>query len=326
MSYKKWLIGFATADAMGVPVEGYKSEKLKNDPVKNMRGFGSWNQPAGTWSDDTSLTITTMESIARLKKIDYNDIMNNFVKWYDKGEFTADGLFDVGITTRRGIINFKNGVPATESGPDGEYDNGNGSLMRIMPVAMYLHSIYGNNFNADAMDVIHNVSSLTHGHAISTMACGIYCLIAAELLEGKSIKESITTGLSKGKAYYEKDEDFKMHMKHFIRLYDDNFAQLPEKDIMSGGYVIESIEAAIWCLLNTNDFKSLILKAVNRGHDTDTTAAISAGLGGLAYNVEDLPKEWINTLRKKEYLESIEENFYDSINSLVNKTRSSHNE
>ena len=313
MNYKKWLIGFATADAIGVPVEGYKSEKLKNDPVKNMRGFGSWNQPAGTWSDDTSLTIATMESIARLKKIDYDDIMNNFVKWYDNGEFTVDGLFDVGITTRRGIRNFKNGVSATESGPNGEYDNGNGSLMRIMPVAIYLYSIYGNNFNADAMDIIHNVSSLTHGHEISQMACGIYCLIAAELLEGKSIKESITIGLSKGKDYYGKNEDFAKYMKNFTKLYDDNFAKLPEKYIMSGGYVMESIEAAIWCLLNTSDFKSLILKAVNRGHDTDTTAAITAGLGGLAYDVEDLPKEWTNTLRKKEYLEIIEESFFNSL-------------
>ena len=326
MSYKKWLVGFATADAMGVPVEGYTSETLKNDPVKDMRGFGSWNQPAGTWSDDTTMTIATMESIARLKKIDYTDIMNNFVKWYNKGDFTVAGRFDIGNTTRRGIENFKKGVSAIKSGPNGKYDNGNGSLMRIMPIAFYLHSIYGNDFNADAMEIIHNVSSLTHGNAISKMACGIYCLIAAELLEGKSIKESIATGLSKGKEYYGKNENFVEYLKYFSRLYDESFAKLPEESIMSGGYVIESIEAAIWCLLNTNDFKSLILKAVNRGHDTDTTAAITAGLGGLVYNVEDLPKEWTNTLRKKDYLEKIEKYFFYILDNLVNKTRSSHNE
>ena len=313
MSYKKVIVGFAIADATGVPVEFTDHKEIKKNPVISMRGYGTWRKPAGTWSDDTSLTIATMESIARLKKIDYTDIMNNFVKWYDKGEFTVDGLFDVGNTTRDGILNFKSGSPAISSGNDDEYSNGNGSLMRIIPVAIYLHALHGNNFTAEDMDIIHNVSALTHGHEISKMACGIYCLIAAELLEGKSIKEAVATGLRKGKTYYENDEGFAIHMRHFARLYNDDFAQLPEEDIRSGGYVIESIEAAIWCLLNTNDFKSLILKAVNLGHDTDTTAAISAGLGALTYNVEDLPKEWLNTLRKKEYLEKMEEAFYNSL-------------
>ena len=197
MGYKKnAILGFAIADATGVPVEFSSSEELKRFPVKSMRGFGTYNKPAGTWSDDTTMTIATMESIARRRKIDYDDIMNNFVKWYDKGEFTVDGLFDIGLTTRQGISNFKHGKPATESGPNGERSNGNGSLMRIMPVAVYLHTLYGNNFNDDAMDIIHNVSALTHGHEIAQIACGLYCLIAAELLEGKPIKEAIQTGLS----------------------------------------------------------------------------------------------------------------------------------
>ena len=313
MNGRKVIVGLAIADATGVPVEFSSHKERKIDPVKEMRGYGTYNKPAGTWSDDTSLTIATMESIARLKKIDYTDIMNNFVKWYDKGAFTANGLFDVGNTTRKGINNFKDGAPATESGPDDEHSNGNGSLMRIIPIALYLHALHGNNFTAEDMDIIHNVSALTHGHEISQMACGIYCLIAAELLEGKSIKEAVATGLRKGKAYYENIEGFAEHMKYFARLYDDDFAQLPEDDIRSGGYVIESIEASIWCLLNTTDLKSLILKAVNLGHDTDTTAAISAGLGTLIYNVEDLPKEWLNTLIKKSYLEKIEEDFYNSL-------------
>ena len=301
MNGKKIIVGFAIADATGVPVEFIDHKEIKKNPVISMRGYGTWRKPAGTWSDDTSLTIATMESIARLRKIDYTDIMNNFVKWYDKGAFTVDGLFDIGNTTREG------------SDDDDEYSNGNGSLMRIMPVAIYLHALHGNNFTAEDMDIIHNVSALTHGHEISKMACGIYCLIAAELLEGKSIKEAVATGLSKGKAYYENNKAFAKYMYHFARLYNDDFAQLPEADIRSGGYVIESIEASIWCLFNTSDLKSLILKAVNLGHDTDTTAAISAGLGTLVYNVEDLPAEWINKLRKKEYLEKIETAFLNSL-------------
>ena len=317
MSYKKnALLGFAVADAMGVPVEFSSTESLKRNPVVDMRGFGSWNQPAGTWSDDTSLTIATMESISRLKKIDYTDIITNFVKWYKEGAFSVDGCFDIGRTTYLGLHNFMNGIPAVESGPDDIKSNGNGSLMRIMPIAVYLHALYGNNFSADSMDIIHNVSSLTHGHEISQMACGIYCLIAAELLEGKAIKEAVATGLSKGKVYYENDEDFAIHLKHFARLYDEHFAELPEEDLRSGGYVIESIEASIWCLLNTYDFKSLILKAINLGHDTDTTAAIAAGLGCLIYDSATLPSEWVKTLRAKETLTKIENAFIQSLGGV----------
>ena len=318
MGYKKnALLGFAIADATGVPVEFSTSEELKRFPVISMRGHGTYNQPAGTWSDDTSLTIATMESIARLKKIDYTDIMQNFVKWYDEDAFTVDELFDIGRTTAQGITRFKKGAPATESGPAGERSNGNGSLMRIMPVAVYLHALHSNNFTAEDMDIIHNVSALTHGHEISQMACGLYCLIAAELLEGKPIKKAITTGLSKGLTYYESDPDFKEHLGAFARLYDENFAKLPEDAIMSGGYVIESIEAALWCLQNTNDFKSLILKAVNRGHDTDTTAAIAAGLGCLVYDTATLPNDWIETLRAKEKLTEIEAAFIKTLEELT---------
>ena len=314
MDYKRnAILGFAIADAVGVPVEFSSSKERKNDPVKEMRGFGSWNQPAGTWSDDTSMTIATMESIARLEKIDCIDIMSNFIKWYDNNEFTVDKLFDIGNTTRKAIIHAKEGIPNVPT----IYSNGNGSLMRIMPVAVYLHTLYSNNFDDEAMDIIHNVSALTHGHEISKMACGLYCLIAAELLEGKPIKEAVNTGLSKGLAYYEGYTDFAIHLKHFMRLYDKNFANLPVEDLRSGGYVIESIEASIWCLLNTNDFKSLILKAVNLGHDTDTTAAIAAGLGCLVYDTATLPSEWIETLRAKDKLTNIETAFIKTLDKIA---------
>ena len=140
-----------------------------------MRDGGIWNQPIGTWSDDTSLTIATMESISRLQKIDYTDIMTNFANWYQKGEFTAnDYCFDTGIATRQAINNFLDGVYALDCGLNGERNNGNGSLMRILPIAFYLFYQYGNSFDDEAMNIIHSVSSLTHAHQRSLIACGIY--------------------------------------------------------------------------------------------------------------------------------------------------------
>ena len=314
MTYKKFLAGFAVGDAVGVPVEFKSRDYLRRSPVRDMIGFGTFKKPAGTWSDDTTMTIATMESIARLKTIDYNDIMNNFAKWYKEGAFTIDGLFDIGNTTRRAVFDFMQGVPALQCGGDDIHSNGNGSLMRILPVAFYLHSKFGNNFTDEAMEIIHNVSSLTHAHDISKMCCGFYCLIAAELITGKSKEIAVADGLSKGAKFYRKSPQLAEILDDiFNRLFDENFAKLPEDVIGSSGYVLDSLEASIWCLLNTSEYKSLILKAVNLGADTDTTGAIAAGLGSLVYNVKDLPTEWINKLRKIEYLESIETSFLESL-------------
>ena len=167
---KSMLFGFAVADALGVPVE-FKSRKiLKKNPVTSMQGFGTYNQPAGTWSDDTSMTLATMESISRLKKIDYADIMQNFSLWLEEGKFTPFGkVFDCGVTCRTAIFNFSTKIfgkskPALECGLRDENSNGNGSLMRILPAVFYLYKIYGENFSSDAVQKIHEISCLTHAH------------------------------------------------------------------------------------------------------------------------------------------------------------------
>ena len=135
-----------------------------------MQGFGTYNQPAGTWSDDTSMTLATMESISRLKKIDYADIMQNFSLWLEGGKFTPFGkVFDCGATCRTAIFNFSTKIfgkskSALECGLRDEKSNGNGSLMRILPIAFYLFKIYGENLSSDAMQKIHEISCLTHAH------------------------------------------------------------------------------------------------------------------------------------------------------------------
>ena len=301
---KASILGFAVADAMGVPVEFSTRFNRKIDPVAEMREYGTWEQPIGTWSDDTSMTIATMESISRLKKVDYTDIMSNFAKWYQKGEFTAnDYCFDTGMATRQAISNFAHGVPALDCGLSGERNNGNGSLMRILPIAFYLFNRYGNSFDDEAMNIIHNVSSLTHAHPRSLIACGIYCLIVAELLSGQDITSAVKIGLSKAKSHYEGLPILDDELKFYSRLFDDNFANLPENEIKSSGYV--TLEAVIWCLLNTNDYKSFVLKAVNLGDDTDTVAAIAGGLAGIIYGLENIPSEWLSVLKKRDYLEDI---------------------
>lgn len=303
---KDMLLGLATGDALGVPVEFDSRRSLKENPVTGMRAFGSWNQPAGTWSDDTSLTIAAMESISRRGKIDYEDIMENFLSWYERDAFTANGeMFDIGNTTRAAIVRFSRRLlPANKCGATEGNSNGNGSLMRILPATLYLYGTRG-KIGGEELKIIQEFSALTHGHIISQIACGIYSLIAAQILNGKNISDAFKLGMDDAKNFYGNVEAF----KHFSRLCDENFAALPEEKISAVGYVVSTLEAALWCLLNTDDYKSLALKAVNLGEDTDTTAAVAGGLAGIIYGVESIPIEWLNTLKRRDYLEKICEDF-----------------
>ncbi len=296
---RSMVIGVAVGDALGVPVEFMSRERLKQNPVVDMRSGGTWGEPAGTWSDDTSLTIATMESLGRLKRLDLDDIMSNFVGWLKHDEFTANGYtFDVGNTTAGAIGNYIKGASVERCGLRDADSNGNGSLMRILPMALY----------TDSLDDVHAVSALTHAHPRSLIACGIQCLIARELLSGKAIEQAVKDGLLRAEDYYSRSE-YAEELSHYERLFDPNFGALDEDAIESSGYVVHSLEAALWCLLNTTDYRSLALKAVNLGRDTDTVGAIAGGLGGLAYGLANIPSEWIDALQNKTLLNKIAEGF-----------------
>lgn len=300
------LLGLATGDALGVPVEFESRNTLQRDPVTGMRSDGSWGQPAGTWSDDTSLTVAAMVSIAQRGKLDYQDIMENFLRWYEREEFTATGeRFDIGNTTRSGIVRFSRRLlPPIKCGATAATSNGNGSLMRILPATLYLYGTRG-KIGGDELKIIHDFSAMTHGHIISCMACGIYSLIAAQVLSGKNIAEAFEHGMKDAKTFYDSNEAF----SKFARLCAEDFAALPEDKISAAGYVVSTLEAALWCLLNTNDYKTLALKAVNLGEDTDTTGAVAGGLAGIVYGAASIPEEWLATLKRRDYLERIAEDF-----------------
>jgi ADP-ribosylglycohydrolase len=310
------ILGLAVADAVGVPVEFKSRESLRNNPFTGMQGYGTYNQPPGTWSDDTSLTLCLLDSLAN-KKIDYADIMQKFISWIDEAKYTPHGaVFDVGIATRKALQRFQNGTEPLECGGTSEQDNGNGSLMRILPIAFYLHAFYGLDFTKDekAVAIIHNVSSLTHAHKRSLIACGIYLIIAGNLLEqSANLKKTIHSSLKKAKEYYEDKKEYAGELKHYKRLFKKDCATLPETEIKSSGYVVDTLEAALWSLLNTDNYKDCVLKAVNLGEDTDTVAAVTGGLAGMFYGVDSIPKDWLKQLARRDYIEKLCEEFYCSL-------------
>lgn len=308
--------GMAAGDAMGVPVEFVHREVLAQDPIKDMTHGGTHNQPAGTWSDDTSMTLCLLDSMARTGKLDYTDIMNNFVRWEENAEFTAGGItFDIGNTSSIAIERFKNGVEAMECGGRGEGDNGNGSLMRIAPMALWLARHPEKDMDT-CMEEVHKISALTHAHPRSKMACGLYVLVLMYVLQGRDLKDAIRTGLKHGLDYYGKKKEYAKEITKFNRLIMDSFASMPEKNIKSGGYVVDSLEATMWCLLNTEGYKEAVLKAVNLGSDTDTVAALTGAVAGLAYGYESIPKRWLNkSLKGRPVLDAVCDNFAHALDA-----------
>ena len=309
------MMGLFTGDALGVPVEFLERAALIKTPVSQMVGFGTHNQPAGTWSDDTSLNLCLMDSLALVNNLDYRDIMERFMQWCQDGRYSPGGFaFDVGRTTSESLQRFSAGTPPLECGGVSENNNGNGSLMRVLPIAFHLAMRFGLHIDrSDAMEVIHNISSLTHRHKRCHIACGIYVLIAVELIRGEEKRTAVRNGFQKAMNYYSQQENYLEELSLFSRLPLDDLCSLDTDSIKSSGYVIHTLEAALWCFITTNNYKECVLKAVNLGDDTDTTGAVAGGLAGLYYGLESIPKEWLDALVEKEYLEDLCNLFGDAL-------------
>lgn len=309
------VMGACVGDALGVPVEFSDREVLQKKPVIGMLSGGVHSQSAGTWSDDTSMTLCAVDSL--INGLDYADMMDRFRRWMYEGEYTPGGdVFDFGAATKRAIDRFVGGAPPLECGGNGEMDNGNGSLMRILPILFYMVSEYGSDPTewGSAFEVIHNVSALTHAHPRSLIACGIYISVASMLMQGFDIDMSVDLGVYEAVAHYRRSPGFSSQLKSFARLEDKNFKSIGQGEIASGGYVVDTLEAALWCLLNTGSFSECVLKAVNLGGDSDTTASVAGGLAGLHYGYDSIPRGWIGTIARRKYIEGLCEGLYISLN------------
>ena len=254
---KDAIYGLAVGDALGVPYEFRPRDSFH---CMNMVGGGTHGQSAGTWSDDTSLTLATLDELIRDNwKINPVSLRIGFKEWLYDGAYAIDGkVFDVGMTVRTALFESK--------GLDGIMDNGNGSLMRILPLA------FVKNVTDEDIDA---ASSVTHAHEISCRACRTYVHVAQALLNDEPLDDIL------------------------IRESKDWLKQTDRRVIKSGGYVEDTLHAALWCLINSGDYRSAVATAVNLGGDTDTTAAVTGGLAGIIYGKKSIPMEWLDSLRGK---------------------------
>ncbi|MES2705634.1 MAG: ADP-ribosylglycohydrolase family protein [Verrucomicrobiota bacterium] len=282
------LWGSLTGDALGVPVEFQNRAARVADPVTGMRGYGTHHQPPGTWSDDGALLLCSVESLVE-RGFDTADMAARFVRWERDGLWTANGdVFDIGIATSEALRRVRQGVPAEEAGGKDEYSNGNGSLMRILPVVLASLKQPDSVFQ----DRIQRASKITHGHPRSQLACVFFGLLVRAMMEGWMKEEAVKTAAGEFSAMCGSN----LELPAFGRVLRPDFRELREAEINSGGYVIDTLEAAVWCLLTTGGFAECVLQAVNLGGDTDTTGCVAGGLAGVCYGEEAIAEEWLAAL------------------------------
>lgn len=297
------LWGAIVGDALGVPVEFKGRDVRAEDPVTDMRGYGTFDLPPGSWSDDSSLMLCTAEGL--LEGFDTDRIGELFVRWFAQGCWTPHGTtFDVGRGTRQAVSRMQSGTPARMAGGDEEGNNGNGSLMRILPAALYGCAMP----EEEMLRCAHEASSITHRHPRAMMACGVYCLLIRALLEGRSPRGAYQYSMEQARKHYSM-KPFCEEMPNFGCFLAGDIDSLPEDAIASDGYVLHTLEAAVWCFLTTGSYREAVLKAVNLGWDTDTTAIVAGGLAGTCYGLDAVPQEWRDTIVRKEDVGTLFEKF-----------------
>lgn len=291
------LIGFIIGDAIGVPIEFDTRASLINNPISDMLGYGTYNVPAGTWSDCSSLVIATITSIIKKNAINISDITENFIVWYQNGKYTPlDKVFAINHSIEKSLKAQVHNRKRTT------IDDDNGALMRILPISLYCY--YKHISDNDIVKVIDNVSSITHNDELNKLASFIYTKFIC-LLHEYDKKEA-----------YEKIKNINYNLyysnstiEQFSRILKEDISKIKLSDLESTSYVIDTLESVLWVVLNTDNFIHSIIGAINLGGDTSTIGALTGALSAIIYNYESIPPQWINKLKKLDYLQFVFEKY-----------------
>ena len=285
------MMGLAIGDAVGVPAEFKSRWVLQDNPILDMIGYcGVWNKPKGTWSDDTSMALASLDALNKnnwiVNEKTLIDTMDNFVKWYKEGAFTSDGdRFDIGNTCREALSNYIN-HGLKNCGINHEYSCGNGALMRIAPLAFTNSTLI-----KDIAREVSELTKITHAHDRCIATNVIYITYLRLILKG----------VDKVDAYKKVCEKY----KSFDILRGD-LADNIDSDTLSGrGFCVSTLNTAIWAVLSSESYKECILKAINIGDDTDTTAAVAGALAGAVYGIKGIPQDWVDSLINRELIEKL---------------------
>ncbi len=289
--YRGCLLGLACGDAVGTTVEFRPRGSFT--PVTDMVGGGPFRLKPGDWTDDTSLALCLAASLTECGEFDASDQMDRFVRWMDEGYYSSTGeCFDIGVTTSTALRAYQR-TGAPYSGSPDPHAAGNGSIMRLAPVPMWFHPDL-----ARAVRFAGESSRTTHGAAECVDACKLYAAMLHQALSG-SAKDAILRDPFSGL-------DVAPPLSPSIQaIADGAYFDKGEDEISGSGYVVHSLEAALWCFNTTNTYRDAILRAVNLGDDADTTAAVCGQIAGAYYGVQGIPAGWLDRLAMREEIDQL---------------------
>lgn len=305
---KNGILGIAIGDMLGVPVEFTSRSERDFDPVTGVREGGKNGQPRGAWSDDTSMTLCLASALTS-GTIELPRIAEEFLDWQLKAKWTSHGyVFDIGAQTFMALSDIRRIIESGDlesldylRNEAEEHTNGNGSLMRTLPLYFALRE----KGVEENFETIWKVSALTHGHIRSALACLIYLVMIDELLKNDSLTASYHAMQQRMQKFF-----FDMHVpqdeqKVFERIIDQDISTLDRQQVFGTGYVVHTLEASLWSFLTTNSFESAVLRVVNLGDDADTNGAVTGGLAGIFYGIDSAPSDWLDALSQKSEIEDL---------------------
>lgn len=323
------IMGVLIGDALGNPVQFMSRASVqKRGLVKGMEAGGVFHMPAGSWTDDGSMTLATLDSLTQKGALDYDDMMERFIRWDSNGEYTPFGkAYDQGITCMDAIDRYSRTRKWSSCGKTGEHANGNGGLMRIMPVCLYaaMKEKDGTLTEKEAVQAVHNATLLTHNHLRACTASGIYYFMCKEILKFRgffndtiaagekddtdasvsTLRKVLQQGMDAAVSFY-REHDMDDELVSYARMMDmESYANLSADKIRSSGYVVHTMEAAVWTLITTGSLEEALLQGVNLGDDADTVGAVAGGLAGLYYGYDSVPAAWKDAMQKLAWLEDM---------------------
>jgi len=296
--------GHLIGDATGVPYEFMSAGRIGE--VRFGAAGGPWDQPPGTWSDDGSLMLALLDSLLTTG-FDAEDQGRRSVAWMDEGDYTPGhvGKFDIGTTTSEALRAIRQGVPAIDAGPTGERSSGNGSLMRILPLALVERDGREPGRPTEAVDdpalvrQAHDASRVTHGHPRCQVACALYALVVRRLLDDEQPTplphRALDGALVTLRAIYAGDDSLAPHLAAL-----DELEAWRAKPHTGRGFVLDAFWSAWDAFAGARDYRDTIVRAIRYGNDTDTTAAIAGGLAGVRWGWEGIPVTWRRGMRGRE--------------------------
>ncbi|MDR2195677.1 MAG: O-acetyl-ADP-ribose deacetylase [Gallionellaceae bacterium] len=290
--YQGSLLGLACGDAVGVSVEFLARGSFP--PVTGMSGGGIFNLEAGKWTDDTSMALCLAESLVEEKRFDPHGQMTRYLNWWRHGYFSSTGTcFDIGGTTRSALARFEVS-DNPYSGSDAPNTAGNGSLMRLAPVALFFHPDLSLVLRYAAES-----SRLTHAAPEAVDCCRLLAFVISRALSGLHRNALLL--------------DAAQHLKEpaVLAIANGSYLSKSESNIRGSGYAVESLEASLWCIAHTNSFRDAILAAANLGDDADTTAAITGQIAGALYGRDAIPQDWLDRLYMRGDIEFLASQLYE---------------